>query len=195
MGMVSKNLRRARTPSCFQIPIYTTGYTVHNLNISLLYLVHIGWTRRSYLMIWLKYIIIVKDSVVLWFKVVHILPLIACISTSLLTDPLEQQAVSFESIVCSMCYKMCIIPHDCNYIHWLYCVRSHYNLFVCLVMMVDKMDIISSGVSRIRARGGARNWILIASHANCVVTLTLERMCTRPQAWSQPWIWKIARNR
>ena len=75
-------------------------------------------------------ILVVKESVVLWFNIVHILSFISCISPSLLTDPLEQQDVSCESTVCSMCYDVCIVPHDCIYTDCI--VRVFSKLFDCL---------------------------------------------------------------
>ena len=72
----------------------------------------------------------------------------------------------WEYIVCSMRYKMCIVPHDCNYVHWLYYVCSHYNLFVCLVMMVVKIDIISALLFR-----------FIKKCSACVVLVNTAWMC------------------
>ena len=72
----------------------------------------------------------------------------------------------WEYIVCSMCYKMCIVPHDCNYVHWLYCVCSHYKSFVCLVMMVVKIDIIS-----------ALLFCFIKKCTACVVLVNTALMC------------------
>ena len=69
---------------------------VHNLNISLLYFSG-------------AYILVLKDCVLLWFYFVHILPFILCVSPSILTDPLEQQSVSCESIVFSFFYFVCIL--------------------------------------------------------------------------------------
>ena len=58
---------------------------------------------------------VLKNNVVLWLNNVHILPFFLCILPSILIDPLERQHVSCESTVCSMCYDVCIVPHDCMY--------------------------------------------------------------------------------
>ncbi len=88
------------------------------------------------------FILGVKESVVLWFNIVHILSFISCISPSRLTDPLEQQSVSCQSTVCSMCYdvyshNMCYVYIQSlylmivyNYTEYILCVLSL--LFICL---------------------------------------------------------------
>ena len=103
-------------------------YTVHNLNIVLLY-------------IWCIYYAC-KNSILIWFNIVHILSLISCIP--LLTDSLEQQPVSCDSTVCSICYDVCIY-----YLMFVYrliiiivCVCSHNYLFVCLVMVHGWIPIL-----------------------------------------------------
>ena len=92
-------------------------FTVHNLNISLLYLVHLFW-------LW-KIVLYYGSTLFTFFLSFHVSS-----SRFWLTRPLEQQDVSCESIVCSMCYDVCIVPHDCIYTDYIVCVFS--KLFICL---------------------------------------------------------------
>ena len=90
-------------------------YIVHNLNISLLFLVHL-------FCLW-NIVLIYGSTLFTFFLSFHV-------SHLWLTRPLEQQLVSCESTVCSMCYDVCIVPHDCIYTDYVVCVFSQ--LFICL---------------------------------------------------------------
>ncbi len=92
-------------------------YIVHNLNISLLFLVHLSC-------LW-KILLYYGSSLFTFCLSFHVSP-----SHFWLTWPLEQQLVSCESTVCSMCYDVCIVHHDCIYTDYIVCVFS--KLFICL---------------------------------------------------------------
>ena len=90
-------------------------YTVHNLNISLLFLVHL-------FCLW-EIVLYYGSTLFTFFLSFHV-------SHFWLTRPLEQQFVSCESTVCSICYDVCIVPHDFIYTDYIVFVFSV--LFICL---------------------------------------------------------------